>query len=186
MASDGDIHFPPGQRRGKPSFEPPPWERDQFEELARRKQTEGEAQAGGVEALTQGERDARPDPVPEEEPPPEDLVIGGPSHGESPSTPVVESGGALDEKQVEVLMMGLRAEEPRPEQTYWRIVAGSGVVSILVGLMITTWAVVMIVAPKQAGGGELLFEAMLLTTGLGFIAGGLWVIFKSLRQQGVL
>ena len=36
MANDGDMYFPSGQRRDKPSFEPPPWERDQFEAILRK------------------------------------------------------------------------------------------------------------------------------------------------------
>lgn len=185
MASDENIHFPPGQRRDRPSFEPPPWERDQFEELARRKQEE-DIRAAGAQPPVEAQGEVRTEtelisPALKEAP-------GAASDAETaaPSPQAEKAGGELDQNRVDVLMLGLRAEEPRPERMYWRIVAGSGVVSALVGLMITTWAVVVIAAPKRAGAGELLFQAMLLLLGLGFVGGGGWVVFRSLRQQGVL
>jgi hypothetical protein len=182
MANDGDMHFPPGQRREKPSFEPPPWERDQFEELARKKQEAEQASSEGAQEESVGEA---PSPAGS----PQELVgEAAPEPVDGGRTEPQPAGvkGELDDKHVAMLLEGLRAEEPRPEKLYWKIVAGSGVVSILVGLMITTWAVVVIATPKQVGAGELTFEAMLLLLGLGFLVGGGWVVFKSLRQQGVL
>lgn len=185
MANDGGIQFPPGQRRGKPSFEPPPWERDQFEELARRKQAEREAQTVEAEPPA-GPVDVGQGRLPEAERPEGGVLSEEPPSDEPRSGPAAKERAQIDETQVTELMMGLRAEEPRPEKMYWKIVAGSGVVSTLIGLMISTWAVAVMVAPKQAGGGEVLFEVTLLLSGLGFVAGGAWVVFKSLRQQGVL
>jgi hypothetical protein len=182
MASDGDIHFPPGQRRDKPTFEPPPWERDQFEELARQKREAEQAQAEADElkaaslaVLDESADEESPVPVDPEEARPESRQ---PEEGaEKPE---------LDPKHVEVLMMGLRSEEPRPEEAYWKISMIAGVTSALIGLVVTTWGVVALATPKQPGIGPFMLVAMLLVFGIGFMVGGAWVVFNSLRQRGVL
>ena len=183
MASDGDIHFPPGQRRDKPTFEPPPWERDQFEELAKQKAEAEQAQAEADAALAAsrsrtGRAGRRGGPGADR---------GGRSTGRHRRT---EWQGVekpeLDPKHVEVLMMGLRSEEPRPEEAYWKISMFAGVTSALIGLVVTTWGVVALATPKQPGIGPFMLVTMLLVFGVGFMAGGAWVVFNSLRQRGVL
>jgi hypothetical protein len=179
MANDGDINFPPGQRRHKPTFEPPPWEREQFEELARRKQEEAviplvpdvrepadEDLTGLAENIVVVAEDSTPEAGAESEP-----------EDEAPK---------LDEKQMALLMMRLRAEEPRPEKVYWKAITASGVVCVLVGLFLTTWGVVVAVTPKKPGPVGVIMVVGLVGFGLGFLGGGVWLILKSLRQQGVL
>jgi hypothetical protein len=181
MATEGDIHFPPGQRREKPTFEPPPWEKEQFEELSKRKK-EAEAESAG--AVT-------PEPVATQasgERPP-DASLTGPEADEPEAATATVQGGEgkplLDEKQVELLMMGLRAEEPLPEKEYQRVSLAAGVVSALIGVLITTWAVVGLSALRGNPAGWF-FVLVLLIFGLGFMAGGGWLVFRALRQQGVL
>jgi hypothetical protein len=187
MASDSDIHFPPGQRRDKPAFEPPPWERDQFEELARQRREAEEAQAAANAALAQQQAAVlEAEALAQAEAPAEAGLI------EELGEPVVAAGKAgaetpeLDPKHVEVLMLGLRAEEPRPDEAYWKITMIAGVTSALIGMVVTTWGVVAMATPKKAGAGPILIVMMLLVFGLGFVIGGAWVVFKSLRQRGVL
>jgi len=182
MASDGDIHFPPGQRRDKPAFEPPPWERDQFEELARQKREAEQAQAEADELIA-ASLAAQAEPAVQEAPTP---VASEEARTEEPQQEDEAEKPALDPKQVEVLMMGLRSEEPRPEEAYWKISIIAGVTSALIGLLVTTWGVVALATPKQPGAAPILLVAMLLFFGVGFIAGGAWVVFSSLRQRGVL
>ncbi len=182
MASDGDIHFPPGQRRDKPTFEPPPWERDQFEELARQKAEAEQAQAEADAALA-ASLAALAEPVAEEAPAPAEATEA--REAQADQVEGVEKP-ELDPKHVEVLMMGLRSEEPRPEEAYWKISMFAGVTSALIGLVVTTWGVVALATPKQPGIGPFMLVTMLLVFGVGFMAGGAWVVFNSLRQRGVL
>jgi uncharacterized membrane protein len=182
MASDGNIHFPPGQRRDKPMFEPPPWERDQFEELAKQKAEAEQAQAEADAALAAGLA-ALAEPVAEEAPAPAEPAEA--REAQADQEDAVEKP-ELDPKHVEVLMMGLRSEEPRPEEAYWKISMIAGVTSALIGLVVTTWGVVALATPKQPGIGPFMLVTMLLAFGIGFMVGGAWVVFNSLRQRGVL
>jgi uncharacterized membrane protein len=182
MASDGNIHFPPGQRRDKPTFEPPPWERDQFEELAKQKAEAEQAQAEEDAALA-ASLAALAEPVAEEAPAPAEVAET--REAQTDQVEGVEKP-ELDPKHVEVLMMGLRSEEPRPEEAYWKISMFAGVTSALIGLVVTTWGVVALATPKQPGIGPFMLVTMLLVFGVGFMAGGAWVVFNSLRQRGVL
>jgi hypothetical protein len=203
--SDGSIQFPPGQRREKPKFEPPPWEREQFDELARRKQAE--------EAIPAPEPELEPAPAPEPAPeaaapaategPPHAVATEGakqavttvvaeqePEQVATPEGEAVEAAEQekveLDPKQVEMLLMGLRAEEPRAEEAYWKITTIVGAASALIGLLLTVWGVVALATPKKAGAGGAFLVTGLLLFGIGFLVGGVWVVFRSLRQQGVL
>ncbi len=182
--NDADIHFPPGQRRDKPSFEPPPWERDQFDELSKRKAEEqaefeveqpvepvaGEQESTAAETAGEHQGSERTET---------DAETDAEAAGES-ERPVV------DAKQVEVLLMGLRAEEPRPEVTFQKITVIVGVVAALVGLAIATWGVIVLVTPAGSAPGAVFLASSLLLFGLGFMGIGAWVVYKSLRQQGVL
>jgi hypothetical protein len=160
MAGDGDIHFPPGRRREKPEFEPPPWEREQFEKLARDKQAEGPDSAG------------EPPQVSEQEP---QVLVGAEGEMEL----------QLDAARVEELMMELRAEEPRTGQ-FWRISIAVGVLSAVIGLSLVTWGVVALFTPTQAKVAAMVLALVLFGFGFGLAGGGVWLILKSLRQQGAL
>ncbi len=187
MATDGDIRFPPGRRREKPSFEPPPWERDQFEELARQKQAAEEAEAASVPVAQDAERE----PVAEQTLPQQVAAAAGDESAATggsmaESEPAETAGGDLDPKRVEMLMMGLRAEEPRPEEAYWKVTTAAGVVSTFIGLVVTTWGIIALAAPREPGAGAMMMVLMLLVFGIGFTVGGVWVVFNALRQRGVL
>jgi hypothetical protein len=183
--SDGDLHFPPGQRREKPKFEPPPWERDLFDELARRKAEQEASESPDVREPT-ADTTAQGSDVPPAEAAgrpasePVDQLDTERAERDQEETEKPE----LDMGQVEVLMMGLRAEEPRPEEAFTKATAAAGAISALIGLALTTWGLIALATPKQSGAGVLV--GSLLLFGLGFMGGGVWVVFKTLRQQGVL
>jgi hypothetical protein len=179
MATQGDIHFPPGQRREKPTFEPPPWEKEQFEELSKRKQEAASESAANEAPESTAIHAVSENPAESSQPGLEAEDLG------AAAAPSSDGGPRLDEKQVELLMMGLRAEEPLPEREYQRVSMAAGVVSALIGVLITTWAVVGLSALKGNPAGWF-FVLVLLIFGIGFMAGGGWLVFRALRQQGVL
>jgi len=184
MATDGNIHFPPGQRRDKPSFEPPPWERDQFDDLARRRQESEPSEPAAEEGLDVSEVAGTSG-----EPAEAEAVSPLPDADAEQPDGLVETADVkpeLDPKQVEMLMMGLRAEEPRADEAYWKVSVIAGAFSALIGLMVVTWGLVALAAPKGNAAGTGLMVVMLLGVGIAFIAVGVWIVFKSLRQQGVL
>jgi hypothetical protein len=185
MASDGSIQFPPGQRREKPSFEPPPWEQDQFDELARLRSEPVPAPPLGGEAEPVGEAAiVFEDPAGTPRAPKTD----GAAQAQPSSTEATEDpeGSELDPKQVEMLMMGLRSEEPRLDGTYSKITMVVGAASALIGLVLMTWGLIGVAAPKKVGAAPVFLVGVPLIFGIGFVVGGVWVVIRSLRQQGVL
>lgn len=180
--SDEDLRFPPVIRREPAKFEPPPWERDQFEELAK----------------------ARVEPQPTEETVPQDppapaqgaaeQVVEAVREASQRDSAEVESAKAgekatqppIDDKRLEVMMMGLRAEEPRPEEVYWKVTMVAGVICTVIGLAISTWAIVAFATLSKAGAKGMTLASVLMLFGLGFAGGGGWLVLKTLREQGVL
>jgi hypothetical protein len=179
--SNGDIHFPTGRRRDKPKFEPPPWERDLFDETSKSKQVE--------EPITQGAAPAT-EPAKVENEPARMTDLSATLSEVQLAEPEEDAGEPerpkLDDNQVEVLLMGLRAEEPRPENIFRRVTVIAGVVSSLIGLALVTWGFIALATPKQSGSGTAFLVGMLLLFGFALIGGGAWVVYTSLRQQGVL
>ena len=177
--SDEDLRFPPPTRRDPAKFEPPPWEREQFDELAK---------ARGEQELI---------PVPETDEPPAipvaEQIATAVREAETPEAAGTASpmGGhadrpAIDPKRVEVMLMGLRAEEPRPEEAYWVGTTGAGVVSALIGTAITTWGILAFVKLARSGVSGVALASVLTLFGLGFTGGGVWLVFRTMRQRGVL
>jgi len=175
MGNDADIQFPPGQRRDKPKFEPPPWEREMFDQLAH---TKAESDVAGTEPEQQ-QLDSAP--------------VQGEPRPAAESIPPAEAGLQVDEERpgvepqdIDFMMMGLRSEEPRSDKAYGRVATIVGAVCVVIGLAMATWGLVAASTPKKAGIVPLLIVITLLAYGAGFMIGGGYVIYRSLRQQGVL
>jgi hypothetical protein len=183
--SDEDLRFPPPTRREPAKFEPPPWERDQFDELAKTRLEPGPAEGAKLEqplasapAATAAEQVA-------------EAVLESARSGAEEPGPEGEGGSVaapreIDQKHLDVMMMGLRAEEPRPEEAYWKVTTIAGVMCSLIGLAITVWAIVAFATLGKSGARGMTLASVLMLFGLGFAGGGIWVVAKTLRQQGVL
>jgi hypothetical protein len=178
-------------RRDKKAFEPPPWEADRFEQLKRERE-----QRDAEERASQG--------APEEEVP----AQGGssaerPVSPESPMVPVAvaqQEAGSAPEVQgeteskpalpdgFEAMLVQLSVEEPTVTSSVWRLgVAGAAVLAVI-GFPLSIWGVFGLVKAGQleAGQAAALGGAVMLTFGLGFIAAGVFMAVRSLRQGGVL
>ena len=182
--SDDDLRFPPAKRREPAEFKPPPWEREQFEELAKTRAEPG------------------PEAVKEDEPPVSapttsvaEQVLAAVREVEGVRAKAGDAGeagvkgpgeSAIDPKRLEVMLMGLRAEEPRPQEAYWKVTTIAGGVSALIGFAIMTWAIIAFVAVSKAGPRGVTLASVLMLFGLGFAGGGVWLVAKTLREQGVL
>jgi hypothetical protein len=182
--SQEDLRFPPAKRRERTKFEPPPWERAQFEELAKAREEQepaekpaseepvSSAQATAAEEIASAVREA-------EKVHAAPTAAAGEGDGE-------KAGPAIDPKRLEVMLMGLRAEEPRPEEAYWVSTTAAGVVSALIGLALTTWGILAFVKLSRSGLPGLVMASVLTLFGLGFTGGGVWLVQRTLRQRGVL
>jgi len=203
VSQDGFEFGPPPPRREPRRFEPPPWERDQFERRSReqeereRTRLEAAAEAREAEAAAQqaeaagaieetAERaEAGPTEGPAREVRPRAHVNdpttarAGAQQGETPA-PAKEP---VDEKQVALMMLELKAGEPAALEGAWKAAIAAGIVVVLVGIVIGIWGATAIVRLGQAG---VLGGMVLVGFGLSFAGIGGWLVFRSLRQRGVL
>lgn len=185
MSDQGFDFGPPPPRREARQFEPPPWEREQFERH-KREQAELEAAAEEARAKVLAEQAALAAQAAAEnleQPAPAEAA---PSTGNEQASPSTESPRAeVDDKQVAMMMMDLRAEEPAALEGAWVVNLAAGIVVALVGFASGVWGVAALSKPGLPAAGRL-GGFILLGFGLGFLGVGGWLIFKALRQRGVL
>jgi hypothetical protein len=192
--SDQDFNFTPPPRREakKKAFEPPPWERDQFDELARRKDAEQhdeaeQAEEAAVTAALEEASTKAADEAPEATAPTEGL--GAEEAGELAGQRLPQPAGALgmdDDPRVEAMLQVLKSEEPPFGTQLWKVSLAAGAVLASVGLVMTVWGFFAIAATARAGALGSLGGGILVAFGLGFVGVGGWMAFRTLRQRGVL
>jgi len=183
---DQDFNFPPSERREPKEFEPPPWERDAFDERSRA--MAAEQQAAQAEAAAAAEEQ-------------ETASIAEPA-GENATHHAVEAASANDgdaaepeaatpkvsEAQVTEMMAGLRAEEPTSMQSYGAIAIALSVFTGLLGVVMLVWAMAMFVSAGARGTGRvgIVSGSIVAIFGALFIGLSMWVAVRTLRQRGVL
>jgi len=200
MAPDvGDQDFDfgtSGKRREARTFEPPPWERDQFARLAKERAereaaeaAEAAARAAVGLAASQGSAAIGMAPTVAGVNPASAFDAEEARIAASPFASADAGAGGVpgpvDERQIAVMMMDLRSEEPPALGSAWVAVMVSAIVLGAVGIVLTAWGLVEL---AQAGGSSFgaLGGGVLTMFGLGFAGLGAWLAFKTLRQQGVL
>ncbi len=165
--SDQDFNFaPPPPRRERKEFEPPPWEKHLFEQLAKEQEQEQ-----GTDQVQRKVAAEEPEPAP------------------TPEVTVSSEEPQLDEVQLASMLFELRAEEAPATGMYAKATLVAGAILLLVGIVMVIWSFVMIVvalrAPDQGRSGVFIGMTVLVF-GAGFAGTGAWFVFKTLRQQGVL
>lgn len=164
--TDPDRDFRPVERREKRHFEAPPWEQTPA----------GQRGTPGPVAAPIDEENANADALKAVR----ELVIepGQPHSAAAPDE--------IDEALVDEMLAGLSAEEPPAGTGYWKIGVGIGVGTVVLGVVFLVWGTVALVAAGRSGATGMLGASVLLLFGTGFVVGGLYVVVKNLRQQGVL
>ena len=199
--SDQDFNFrPQPPRREARTFEPPPWEKDQFERLAKERSAQGAAERAAAEVLTEGQ-DAASEPAQEvgvveaptvavdtdavgaEKSAPEPGLSDSPLGSAAPSSR--HSGGHVDEAQLAAMLAGLRAEEPPAMAGAWVIALISAMVMGAVGLVLVIWGIVALTRTGLGPAGTMA-GMVLLAFGLIFLGACAWLGLRTLRQRGVL
>ncbi len=183
------------ERRDRRSFEPPPWERDQYEELDQQagKKTEESGGEGAAPAAQAPVADApaaaaAPTAIPAE--------AGGGTTRLSPAdvpevVPANRRGGAgpggdeIDPAQMAELMAGLKSEEPTASG-FWKLGLAVAAGMVVLGAVMMVWGIVGLMATRGAGQVGWMAAAVLISFGIGFIAVGAWFAYKNLQKQGVL
>ncbi|MDI6692056.1 MAG: hypothetical protein QMD76_01905 [Anaerosomatales bacterium] len=123
-------------RREPRKFEPPPWERDAFEELKRRKEQE-RAERELEEALERA-RLAAELPAEEQSGAPEARPVAEAAAPESTGRPA-----QIDERQVERMLIQLSLEEPRATQQVSTVATAVAAGMAAAGLGFVVWSAVL-------------------------------------------
>jgi hypothetical protein len=187
--SDQGFDFQPPQSRRPPRrFEPPPWERDQFEQRAR-EQAEREREAAEAAERERAAREAA------------DLAEASrweieqveSDEGETSAEPIeaaegkrqVGIDGRVDDSLMEQLILGLKAEETPTLGGVWVLAVWAGAILVLVGIAVGAWGVTVVVNPSLGSTGKI-GGMVLLVMCMTFMGIGAWMGYRALRQQGVL
>ncbi len=167
MDDQGFDFRKPTERREPKRFEPPPWEREAFERLGRAKDEEPPVSEGG----------AAPG-------------AGGPD-GDRPAA-TVESGAGrrqLSEAEVLELLAGLAAEEPDARAPATQVTLGASIVLLPIGVLLVFWGMAALARAGVAASGAGIARTgavTLLVFGAGFIGSTVWLLYRLMKQRGVL
>lgn len=193
------------ERREKGRFEIPPWEQEAFEELQRRRQEEqppeqdpspaeqAAAKEGGSTRVGEG-----PSAAHREEQGPD-----GSEQAEADSSPAAAGGGASEagaeatgpsEAEMVALMARLASEEPGLEKGISVVTMVTAAVLLPTGIMLLVWGMGGMVKARAAletfgpGAGTQmqLAAGTMILFGVGFIVGAMWLLYRYLRQRGVI
>lgn len=179
MPEDGfDFHAP--ARREAKHFEPPPWEREAFEELERKR-----AEKAAVEAAAQPVQPATGEPG---------APVGAQAAGPAPTEavdeaqrqPPAERANGIDETRVAEMLAELSKEEPASYEGLWKAAIAAAIVLGAVGAVLVVWSMAAFVGARRSGPVGVTGGAILLLFGAGFVAAAWWLTVRTLRQRGVL
>lgn len=199
MTDDQGFDFRPRERRKTKRFEPPPWEQNQFEELARKRaeqeaaqaeaqaaaEAEAEAQAAAEQTAAEAEEaqaEAAVETLAEAPEEPSSEAVAEPAITMPPATPP----RGLEEARMTEMLADLASEEPPVSRGIWKVGVATGGVMVALGAVFLFWGMAALVAARRTGSVGVFGGAVLLFFGVGFVAGGMYLVVKNLRQQGVL
>lgn len=150
-------------------FVPPPWEREQFEKLARETTDRKEKPAPSPTA------EEAVAPTAEQKP-----ESAGGHPGE------VAPGKAIAPEDLDKMIEALKEEEPDATQGAWRIGLAAAVLMGTIGLMLVVWGSVALARAGSAGPVGIMGSAIMSIMGAFLVALGAWMGVRSLQQRGAL
>lgn len=191
------------QRRDKPAFEPPPWEREAFGELARKRAADQERDRAAMEAAAAEAWAARAvaaaQPIVDE---PEDSWTAGPdesvavepgvqaeaavspaSAAEPPAAAAADEEAKLDERRMTAMLLQLEGEEATVQHAVRPL---SAVVSTVIGVIgAGMFALALYFAAKTAGSAIGLVGALAVGGfGVFFMGTAMWLWVRTTRGKG--
>ena len=174
MSDQGFDFSPPPPRRECKKFEPPPWEAHRIDGPPRRQN--GQEGVSLEPVGTQEEQAAVKIP--------ENRTTMDPNASYTPRP----QGSTLDEDNLTAMLFELKAEDPTAGRGFNRIGLAAGLFLLALGVLFVIWGTVMIAIAFRAGQGAVgvLIGSMVLVVGTGITGTGAWLVFRTLRQQGVL
>lgn len=169
---------PDPERREARRFEPPPWERDRFEELEKRTRAEDQSSEQRVAPATEPKTGQDTEEVEKRS------TESDPGSGDGAGSGSSREGSSADE--VEAMLIALRSEEPKALEGAWKLGMAASVFVTTLGLMLVIWGSVAMARAASAGAAGVMGSAIMGVMGALFAALGVWLGVRSLRQRGVL
>ncbi|MDP2400729.1 MAG: hypothetical protein Q8M66_02010 [Actinomycetota bacterium] len=172
----------PDKRPAK-QFEPPPWERSQFEELqkSRRAEEDDAHIEQEISRITEdSETNARTELSAQSA-----AVVTAASSDAVPITPAppVSEPTDVDPAVLEMLVK-LSAEEPPPSEAIWKVGLLSSLTVASLGVMMLVWGIIGLVSAASESPAGRMGGVILMTFGAGFIGLAAWMTNRSLKQRG--
>ncbi len=175
--NDSEFNFKSPKRREAKRFDPPPWEKDAFEQLQHRKTAEEQEHVEQVDAPSKGAE------VAETQTPP---ATGQPGEVQFEERVPQSESSTLEDRHVIEMMARLAEQEPKLQEKTWKPAVFSAMVAGALGSMLTVWGVVALFRGWSAGLTAVAAALVLIVFGIGFVAIGIWMTVRTLRQRGVL
>ncbi|MDI6711684.1 MAG: hypothetical protein QMD96_00445 [Anaerosomatales bacterium] len=148
-------------RREPRKFEPPPWERDAFEELRRRKEQE-QAERELEEALQRAEAVESADET--RQPGPAEQAAPVPPAATEDGAAAADGSSGLDERLVERMLIQLSLEEPKATQHVGAFANAVAAAMAAAGLGFVVWSAVLFARTRAANGDAVPAASPLVTT----------------------
>lgn len=180
---DQGFDFQSAERREPRQFEPPPWERDAFDDLQRQR---------AESPVTRG-----PEPT-ETGPAEEPAVVSVPETAGAEETTATtaeqapaakRAGEGPSEAEIIEYLAGLAEEEPDPRGPATVVTIASAIVLMPIGIVLVVWGVAALVKAEAAyanAGIARTGAATMVLFGAGFVAAAFWLIYRLMKQRGVL
>lgn len=163
-------------RQGTGRFEPPPWEREAFEALARKRAEEQAAQEALARAAAPQRGTAAAPESPESEPGASVVAVETPKPGKSEAQ-------VLDERRVQAMLLELSREETSDHGSIKLIARLAAVTTALVGGGMLVGGLMAIQRARGTTAG-VMGSGALSVFGLCFMAMAVWVWVGSNRVKG--
>ena len=163
-------------RREAKKFEPPPWEKEQFDQPS-------EAQK---EQRVEQETTEQPKPAEVEAEEEEEVSAEKVIQKETSTPPLAEGQAGPSEAQMEAMLVSLKAEEPKGDRAFWKWGLVFSALMALTGSVVMIWGIVAFQATRGTGTAGVAGSSIMIIFGAAFIAIAGWAAYKILRQQGVL
>lgn len=163
------FDFKPVEKRDPRRFEPPPWERDAFERREREKERASETEVRLKE------------PPAQEEEAPEVTAV----EAETPPK-VAKEAPKLDEARVTEMLAALNVEDPPVDTRHGKVAVAVSLGTMALGAVLIMWGMAAFVGARDTGLFGRVTGVGLATFGAFFVGAGSWLLYRTLKQQGVL
>lgn len=183
MSDDGFDFRRAAERRDTKRFEPPPWEREAFEELERKRAKEAAETEVAAAVAAQAVEECQ-EPAPKSREASQGGAACGPAEG--PAAGPAASGGQADEARMIEMLAELSAEDPPATRDYFTVSLGASLLMVALGAVLLVWGIAALVGSRRTGAVGSFAGTGLLLFGAGFFGGGVWMAYQTLKRRGVL